>query len=242
MNTLNAASPYEVLFVDDIPNFLEVLKRYVSGIGITATFFASSRSEAERILETEKITRVVSDWKMDFDGVEFLLGIKRKRPDMGCALLTAFEGNLDENQKHALSGAGIEVVEKTSLLSGEASDLGRILGVDLTSLQGQFNFTGDDLYITEEAKNPEDLTDRIKQLELQLDEERELVMQFAQQLLEDLGAVEDKGPDSIWGTGGSGVGVAYFIDCIKKQNEEGRRLLRLDRALQRRLLGMNKKI
>jgi len=79
-----------ILFIDDETDLLEVLTFQIKDF-VKKCFTASSASEGLKILETEKIDLVVTDFKMpEMNGVELIAAIRQLHPGIPILMLTGF--------------------------------------------------------------------------------------------------------------------------------------------------------
>ncbi len=79
-----------ILIVDDEKNYLVVLSAFLSGEGYE-TLTADSAQQALEIVETTELDLVLTDMKMPtMDGIELLMRIKEKAPDLPVVMMTAY--------------------------------------------------------------------------------------------------------------------------------------------------------
>ena len=95
---------YNILCVDDEQSSLNAFKNlYRKKFNIIT---ASSGQQGLEILKAQPIHVIISDQRMpEMTGVEFLIKVKNKWPDIKCILFTAFDDK--EVIKEAINEAGI---------------------------------------------------------------------------------------------------------------------------------------
>jgi CheY-like chemotaxis protein len=98
--------PISVLVVDDDPLVFSAIRRAVSKLPVRLRF-ASNAEEAQRLIEAEVPTLIISDYQMPgMDGVSFLERVKSRHPAVNCVLHTAV------TKIRKGSGADIHVLHK----------------------------------------------------------------------------------------------------------------------------------
>lgn len=106
-------SPKTVLFVDDDETFLELLQPYMEQLsgGGWKVLTAVDSTNALRVLGVQQVDLAVLDVRMPVvDGVQLLLLINRKHPQLKKAVLSGFLD--DECRSHAFNGGAELVLEK----------------------------------------------------------------------------------------------------------------------------------
>jgi response regulator RpfG family c-di-GMP phosphodiesterase len=90
IETVSAAEPATLLFVDDEANILSALKRLFRPLGYRI-FTAESGAEGLEVFEQNPIDLVISDMRMpEMSGAEFLEKVRSKWPDAMRILLTGY--------------------------------------------------------------------------------------------------------------------------------------------------------
>ena len=108
-----------VLFVDDDEPFLELLQPYMEQLseGGWQVLTATDSATALRALDTQQVDLAVLDVRMPVvDGVQLLLLINRKHPQLKKAVLSGFLD--DEGRSHAFNGGAELALEKPSDAKG----------------------------------------------------------------------------------------------------------------------------
>lgn len=111
--TSDNTSRKTVLFVDDDEPFLELLQPYMERLsdGGWTVLVASDSASALRALDAQQVDLAVLDVRMPVvDGVQLLLLINRKHPQLKKAVLSGFLD--DECRSHAFNGGAELVLEK----------------------------------------------------------------------------------------------------------------------------------
>ncbi|HEV2437571.1 MAG TPA: response regulator [Verrucomicrobiae bacterium] len=111
MNT--PAKQYQILFVDDDPDFLAMIQDFFATLGekIWQIHCATSADQALERLKVRKMDLVVTDVNMPMlDGIQFLHILNRSHPDLKKAVITA---NATEEKRSACLAEGAELfIEK----------------------------------------------------------------------------------------------------------------------------------
>jgi len=95
-----------VLIVDDDPLVLSIIRRIAKDTPARLRF-AYDAEEAQRMVEMELPTLIISDYQMPgMDGMSFLERIKLRHPSVNCVLHTGFE------KVWARAGSNIHVLRK----------------------------------------------------------------------------------------------------------------------------------
>jgi CheY-like chemotaxis protein len=221
------------LFVDDAPSLLRRIKSRLTEIGCKTVEIASSVEEAFRILASGRVGHVVSDWKMpNPGGVAFLNEVQVKYPNMKCTLLTGFTENLDQTSKAALSNGKISIVDKDQLSTAWLAQL-----VGLTVPPSELDLGGEEVEV---ASNPHanvsGPADVIAEQRLRIEELERVLRSLAADLIEDLQGIRVDTSMAIIGSKGS-LSMRSLVQEIENLSPVGRRLIELDRAARRRLIG-----
>ena len=107
------AKQYQILFVDDDPDFLAMIQDFFATLGekIWQIHCATSADQALQLLKARKMDLVVSDVNMPMlDGIQFLHILNRSHPDLKKAVITA---NATEEKRSACLAEGAELfIEK----------------------------------------------------------------------------------------------------------------------------------
>jgi DNA-binding NarL/FixJ family response regulator len=232
----NVSSGGATLFVDDASWLLDSIRSTLERLGFRDVATATSAADADKIMKSRPIGHVVSDLRMPAQrGNQFLLHLKRDRPDLRCTLLTGFVNDLTDEDHRALKAAGIRVAEKSQVDTQWVADL---VGVDLseepldTSIP---TITKPDLGETTSASD----TIAAYRLELEtlqqalLGKER-LVQFLAQDLLDELFQYEHRDAKTIVASS-EAMSINELIAEITRQSPLGLRILELDRAARKRV-------
>lgn len=134
-----------VLIVDDEEDMIWSLQKNLPNeslqIGIVT---ASSGEEALAILEQTKIDLIVTDIKMPgINGIDLLMVVKNKYPDIGVIVMTAFPST--ESKAEVIEKGGLRLIEKPfdikemrdsvrSALKTDSSFEGKMTGIQLTDI------------------------------------------------------------------------------------------------------------
>jgi CheY-like chemotaxis protein len=104
---------YQILFVDDDPDFLAMIQDFFATLGrqIWQIHCATSADQALEFLKVRKMDLVVTDVNMPMlDGIQFLHILNRSHPDLKKAVITA---NATEDKRSACLAEGAELfIEK----------------------------------------------------------------------------------------------------------------------------------
>ncbi len=104
---------YQILFVDDDPDFLAMIRDFFATLGekIWQIHCVTSADQALELLKVRKMDLVVSDVNMPMlDGIQFLHILNRSHPDLKKAVITA---NATEEKRSACLAEGAELfIEK----------------------------------------------------------------------------------------------------------------------------------
>lgn len=107
------AKQYQILFVDDDPDFLAMIQDFFATLGekIWQIHTATSADQALELLKARKLDLLVSDVNMPMlDGIQFLHILNRSHPDLKKAVITA---NATEEKRSACLAEGAELfIEK----------------------------------------------------------------------------------------------------------------------------------
>ena len=107
------AKQYQILFVDDDPDFLAMIQDFFATLGekIWQIHCATSADQALERLKARKTDLVVTDVNMPMlDGIQFLHILNRSHPDLKKAVITA---NATEEKRSACLAEGAELfIEK----------------------------------------------------------------------------------------------------------------------------------
>ncbi|MBW1637243.1 MAG: response regulator, partial [Deltaproteobacteria bacterium] len=83
-------SEYSILIVDDEPNYLVVLSELLQDEGFEV-FTAPDGEQGLRIVNDVDLDIIITDMQMPgMDGIQFMLKIKEKLPDLPVIVITAY--------------------------------------------------------------------------------------------------------------------------------------------------------
>ena len=101
-----------VLIVDDEEDMIWSLQKNLPNKSLQVSIFiASSGEEALSILEKTKIDLIVTDIRMPgISGIELLIAVKNKYPDIGVIVMTAFPSS--ESKAEVMEKGGLRFIEK----------------------------------------------------------------------------------------------------------------------------------
>ncbi len=233
---MNISQNGATLFVDDASWLLDSIRSTLERLGFGNVRTAKSAAEADKVIKTETIQHVVSDLRMPAQrGNQFLLNLKRQRPDLRCTLLTGFVSDLTDEDRRALKAADIRVADKSQVDTQWVADL---VGLDLKEEPPDLNIPA----ITSlDAEETTSAADRIAAYRLELETlqqslvgKERLVRVLAQDFLDELAQYDDLDAKTIIGSPDL-MSINDLIGEITRQSALGLRILELDRAARRRL-------
>ena len=103
--------PLSILFVDDEPGILKALRRLFMDED-WQIFLAASGQEGLEILAREPVDLVVSDVRMpEMNGIEFLLQVKEKYPDISRVFLSGY-AEKDKIAEALAEGCALQIIPK----------------------------------------------------------------------------------------------------------------------------------
>jgi hypothetical protein len=203
-------------------------------IGYGFIAISTSVEEAFRILRSRPVKRVVTDWRMPEDGLEFILSVRDIYPAADCTLLTGFQEELTAEQRQVLGDRGVDVRDKADI---NTAWLAGLVGYDVPvntlvdeSSEDSMNEGGKvattDVIVQQRL--------RIEGLETELANRRRLIELIATDFVQELRAYPNVNKPNIIGDR-ENLSVADLLRQIEQQSPEGLRLLELDRNVRQRL-------
>jgi CheY-like chemotaxis protein len=227
-----SAVPGLTLFADDARGLIQLIADRLGSIGATDRFrTATSLSDATKILQTQPIHHLVTDWRMPGDGIQFVLNTKQRMPNLRCTLMTGFTSDIDSETRTRLDASGIDIIDKLRIDTYTLADL---VGYKYEAIECIEESS------EEESQKPSPDTFlqqrlRIDKLRREITTKDRVLHEFAADLLDAVKECSDLSTETIVGPT-STMNLSSMITEIENLTPKGLRLIQLDRNVRKRLL------